>query len=134
MSSQDNYGLPSSFGNNFHLSSEDDLPLSNQCENVISSSENGGTGHHASPTFPPPMTHPTSRFSGVERYETTQALLTCKHKDENSVCAHVLEMKSYIDKLDRMGVVFPWKQAIDLVLLDLVSKLITIIGIYLTRL
>ena len=35
------------------------------------------------------------------------------------MCAHVLKMKSYIDKLERMGVVFPKEQANDLVLLSL---------------
>ena len=48
MSSQHNNGLPHSFGNSFHLSSEDDFPLSNQGENVLSSSGNGATGLHPS--------------------------------------------------------------------------------------
>ena len=33
------------------------------------------------------------------------------------MCVDVMEMKSDIDKLERMGIVFPKKQAIDLVLI-----------------
>ena len=102
MSSLDNNGLPCSFGRGFPPS-EDDLPHVDQGERMFPSSSNGGTRNHASPTLPPlPLvTLPTSRFPRFERYETTQALLACKHQDRNFVCAHVLEMKSYIDKLDR---------------------------------
>ncbi|KAL7601612.1 hypothetical protein Lser_V15G20874 [Lactuca serriola] len=121
MSSQDNNGLPYSFGNGFPLPSEDDFPHSDKCESMFPSSSNAGNGHHASPTLlpppPPPMTLPTSLFSQVERYETTQALLACKYQDGNSMCTDVLEMKSYIEKLDIMGVIFPREQAIDLVLI-----------------
>ena len=63
------------------------------------------------------MTPPTSRFHQVERYETTRVLLACKHRDGNYVCAHILKMKSYIEKLKRVGIVFPKEQAINLVLL-----------------
>ena len=35
------------------------------------------------------------------------------------MCAHIHGIESYIDKLDRMGVFFPMKQAIDLVSLSL---------------
>ena len=103
MSSQDNNGLP--------LPSKDDLPHSDQGESVFLSSNNDGNGYHASPTLPPPtMTLPMSR---VERYETTQALLACKHKDGNFVCTHVLKMKSYIAELERSGVILYREQAID---------------------
>ncbi|KAL7613460.1 hypothetical protein Lser_V15G09029 [Lactuca serriola] len=77
MSIQDNNGLPRSFGNTFPLPSDDDLPLSNQCENDFSSSRNDGSGHHVASTLPPPplVTLLTSHFPQVERYETTQSLL-----------------------------------------------------------
>lgn len=38
------------------------------------------------------------------------------------MCAHVLKRKSYIDRLERMGVVFPKEQAIDLVLVSLLKS------------
>ena len=83
MSSQDNNGLPHSFGNVLLFPSEDDLPYSDQGESIFSSSRNGGTGHHASSTLPPPppMTLPTLCFLQVERYATTQALLACGHQN-----------------------------------------------------
>ena len=118
MSFEERNGLPHSFGNDFLLPNEDDFSQSDQGESIFPSSDSRETGHHASPPPPPLVTLPTSN-SRVERYKTTQALLACKHQDGNSVCAHVLKMKSYIDKLDRMGVAFPREQTIDLVLLSL---------------
>lgn len=82
MSSQDINGLPYSFGNSFPLPSKDDLPHSDQGESMFPSSRNGVNGYHASSNLlppPPPVTLPTSHFPRVERYETTQALLACKH-------------------------------------------------------
>ena len=61
MSRQNNNGLPRSDGNGFPLPSEVDLPQSDQGESIFSSSRNGGTGHHASSTLPPP--HVTLRTS-----------------------------------------------------------------------
>ncbi|KAL7587682.1 hypothetical protein Lser_V15G40599 [Lactuca serriola] len=121
MSSHDDNGIPYFCGNGFPLPSEYDISLSDQGENVFASSRNGGSGHHASLTLPPPplVTLPTSCYPRVERYETTQALLACRHQDGKFVCGHVLEMKSHIDTLDTMGVVFPREKAIELVLLSL---------------
>nr|KAJ0217568.1 hypothetical protein LSAT_V11C300146070 [Lactuca sativa] len=99
MSSSDNNGLPCSSINRFPLS-EDDLPHVDQGERMFPSSSNGGTRNHASPILPPPPPSVTllkSCFLQSEKYEVTQALLACKHQDSNSVCAHVLKMKSNID-------------------------------------
>ncbi|KAL7615220.1 hypothetical protein Lser_V15G06108 [Lactuca serriola] len=118
MSSQDNNGLPNSFGNGFSLPYKDDFPHSDQGDSMFPSSNNGGNGYHASSTLPPSpsITLPSSR---VERYESTQPLMACKHENGNSKCTHVLEMKLYIDKLGRMGVIFPREKVANLVLLSL---------------
>mgnify|MGYP001545374961 CR=1 FL=1 len=65
------------------------------------------------------MPLPMLCFAQVESYETTQPLLACKHQDGDYVYTHVLKMKSYIDKLQRVGVVFLKEQAKYLVLLSL---------------
>ena len=106
MSYKDINDLPRSYGNIFPQSSGDGLLHSCKGEFVFPFLCNDETGHHLSSTLPPPplVTLLTSRFLKVERYETTQSLLICKHKDGNYMCAHVLKMKSYIDKLGRMGI------------------------------
>ena len=88
MSSQDNNG--------FLLPFEDNLPHSNQGENVFSSSRYGG--HRASLYHPPPpVTLPMLRFPQFERYESTQSLFACRHKDGNFVPQR-LEQRSIIKK------------------------------------
>ena len=88
---------------------------------MFPSSSNGGTRNHVSSTLPtpPPVTHPKSCFLQAEKYKVTQALLACKHQDGKFVCAHVLKMKSYIDILGMLGVVFPRELGINLVVLSL---------------
>ncbi|KAL7595372.1 hypothetical protein Lser_V15G28487 [Lactuca serriola] len=119
MSSSDNNDLPV-----FPSLSEDDLPRVDQGERMFPSSSNGGTGNHDSSTLPPPPleTLPKSYLLQVEKYETTQALVACKHQDGKSICAHVLKMKSHIDRLGMLGVVFPRELAIDLVLVSLLES------------
>ena len=88
---------------------------------MFPSSINSGNGGHASSTFPPshPVNLPKSCFLYVEKYKITQALMASKHQDGKYVFVHVLEMKSYIDKLDMLGVVIRRELAIDLVLVSL---------------
>ena len=119
MSNQDIIGLPRSYGNSLPQFSRDSLLYSSQCKIVFLSLRNDGTKNCLFSTIPPPphVTPPMSRFPQVERYETTQAFLTCKH--EYGMCAYVLKMKLYIDKSERMGVVFPKEKSIDLVLISL---------------
>ena len=116
MSSSDSNGLLCSSGNVFP--SEEDLPHVNEGERMLPSSSNGGTGNHASPNFPPPppVILPDPRFLQIEQFKVTQALLASKHQDAKSACAHVLKMKSHIDRLGMMVVIFPRELAIDLVL------------------
>ena len=133
MSSQDNHGLRHPSGNVFP--SEDDLPNVDQGERMLSSSSTGGTGNHASPTLPPPppVTLPKSCLLQIEKYEINQALLACKHQDGKSICAHVLIMKSLIDKLGMLGVIFPREIAIDLVLVSLPESYSQLIKEYYMR-
>ncbi|KAL7608013.1 hypothetical protein Lser_V15G11051 [Lactuca serriola] len=113
MSSSDNYGLPNHFGKSFPY--EDDIPRVDRGERSIPSSCIGGT------SLPPPppviLLHP--RVHRLEKFKVTQALLASKHQDGKSVYDHVLEMKSQVDRLGMLGVVFPRKLAIDLVLQSL---------------
>ncbi|KAL7607955.1 hypothetical protein Lser_V15G09800 [Lactuca serriola] len=61
----------------------------------------------------------TPRVRRLEKFKVTQALLTSKHEDEKSVCAHVLEMKLHIDMLGMLGVVVSRKLVVDMVLQSL---------------
>ena len=103
MSSSENYGLPKSFGISFPL--EDDVPWLDR-----------GSGNHTSFPTPPPIILPNPQVRRLEKFKNTQALLDRKHKDGKFVCGHVLDMKSRIDRLRMLGVVFPRKLAIDWVL------------------
>ncbi|KAL7618003.1 hypothetical protein Lser_V15G02148 [Lactuca serriola] len=100
MSSSDNYGLPESVGKSFPH--EDDIPQ-----------------YHTSLPPPPPIILPNPQVQRLEKFKVTQALLAMKHQDGKSICAHVLDMKLYIDRLGMLGIVFPRKLAIDLVLQSL---------------
>ncbi|KAL7586894.1 hypothetical protein Lser_V15G36899 [Lactuca serriola] len=93
-------------------------------ERMFPSSSIGGTGNRASPILPPPppIIHPEPRFLQAEKYKVTQALLASKHQDGKFVCAHVLIMKSHIDRLGMLSVIFPKELAIDLVLLSLLDS------------
>ncbi|KAL7588544.1 hypothetical protein Lser_V15G40008 [Lactuca serriola] len=96
------------------------LPQVDQGERM-SPSSSGGTRNHASPTLPPPppVILPDLSFLQFEKFKVTQSLLACKHLDGNFVCAHVLNMKSHIERLGMLGVVFLRELAIHLVLVSL---------------
>ncbi|KAL7609207.1 hypothetical protein Lser_V15G09917 [Lactuca serriola] len=91
MSSFDSHGLPKSHGTSFP--NEDDVPRHDR-----------GTRDHASLPPPPPIVLPTPQVQRIEKFKLTQALLAIKHEDGKFVCAHVLEMKSHIDRLRMLGV------------------------------
>ncbi|KAL7592769.1 hypothetical protein Lser_V15G32936 [Lactuca serriola] len=103
MSSSDNYGLPKSLGTSFPL--EDDVPQ-----------------YHASLPPPPPIILLNPQVPRLEKFKITQALLDRKHKDGKPVCAHVLDMKSHIDRQRMLGIVFPRKLAIHWVLRSLLES------------
>ncbi|KAL7612714.1 hypothetical protein Lser_V15G06117 [Lactuca serriola] len=104
----DNYGLPKSFGISFPH--EDDVPRLDR-----------GNGNHASLPPPPPTILPNPKVQRLEKFKVTQALLEMKHQDGRSVCSHVLEMKSDIDRLRVLGVVVSRKLAVDWVLQSLLE-------------
>ncbi|KAL7588759.1 hypothetical protein Lser_V15G39536 [Lactuca serriola] len=106
MSSFDNYGLLESFRKSFPR--EYNVPRLDR-----------GSGNHTSFPPPPPIILPNPQARGFENCKVTQALLAMKHQDGRFVYTHVLEMKSHIDMLRMLGVVFPRKLAIDWVLQSL---------------
>ncbi|KAL7610559.1 hypothetical protein Lser_V15G14465 [Lactuca serriola] len=104
--SKSNHGLPKSFEKSFPH--EGDVPRLD-C----------GNGNHASLPPPPPIILPDPRVQTLEKFKATQSLLASKHEDGKFICAHVLEMKLHIDKLEMLGVDVSRKLAIDLVLQSL---------------
>ena len=106
MSKYDHYGLPKSRGTS--IPHEDDIPRFDR-----------GTRDHASLPPPPPIILPNPQDCKIERFNITQALLASKHKEGKSVCAHVLGMKSRIDRLRMMGSVVSEEMAVDWVLQSL---------------
>ena len=103
MSKFDNYGLLKSRGTS--IPHEDDIPRFDR-----------GTRNHASLPPPPPIILPNPQVQRLEKFKLTQALLASKHEEGKSVCAHVLEMKSHIDRLRMMGVDISEMLAIEWVL------------------
>ncbi|KAL7597803.1 hypothetical protein Lser_V15G25809 [Lactuca serriola] len=99
-------GLPKSFRTNFP--NEDDVPRYDQ-----------GNESHASLPPPPPIVLPNPQVRRLEKFKLTQALLASKHEDGKLVCAHVLEMKSHIDRLSMLGVEISSELVVDWVLQSL---------------
>ncbi|KAL7582992.1 hypothetical protein Lser_V15G43407 [Lactuca serriola] len=109
MSKYDNYGLPKSRGTSF--SHEDDIPRFDR-----------GTRDHASLPPPPPVVLHNPQDRRLEKFKLTQALLASKHEKGKTVCAHVLEMKSHIDRLRMLGSIVCEELAIDWVLQSLLKS------------
>ena len=106
MSKFDNYGLSKSRGTS--IPHEDDIPRFNR-----------GTRNHASLPPPPPIVLPNPQDRRIERFNITKALLEMKHEDGKPVCAHILGMKSHIDRLIMLGASFPDKLVVNWVLQSL---------------
>ncbi|KAL7601555.1 hypothetical protein Lser_V15G21970 [Lactuca serriola] len=113
MSRSDNYGMPYPIGKIFPR--EDDIPQDNKGEILIPSSCCSGTSLHP----PPLIILPNPQVQRLEKFKVTQTLLARKHQDGRSVCTHVLEMKSHIDRMGMLGVVVSRKLAVDWVLQSL---------------
>ncbi|KAL7591900.1 hypothetical protein Lser_V15G34942 [Lactuca serriola] len=100
MSKFDNYGLLKSRGTS--IPHEDDIPRFDR-----------GTRNHASLPPPPPIILPNPQVQRLEKFKITQTRLASKHKEGKSVCAHVLGMKSHIDRLRMLGSVVCEEMAVD---------------------
>ena len=100
MSKFDNYGLPKSRGTS--IPHEDDIPRFDR-----------GTTNHTSLPPPPPIILPNPQVRRLEKFKLTQALLASKHKEGKPVCAHILGMKSHIDRLRMLGSVVCEELAVD---------------------
>ena len=57
-----------------------------------------------------------------ERFEVVKSLMSCKPKEGVSICAFVLEMKRYIDRLKMLNVKIDKELAIDMVFNSLPSS------------
>ncbi|KAL7592147.1 hypothetical protein Lser_V15G35168 [Lactuca serriola] len=106
MSKYDNYGIPKSRRTSFQH--EDDIPRFDR-----------GTRDLASLPPPPPIILPNPQVRRLENFKLTQSLLASKHEEGKSVCAHVLEMKSHINRLRMFRSVVYEELAIDWVLQSL---------------
>ncbi|KAL7582909.1 hypothetical protein Lser_V15G43217 [Lactuca serriola] len=109
MISESYNGLPKSFGTSFP--NKDDVPRYDQ-----------GNESHASFPPPPPIVLPGPQVQRLEKFKLNQALLASKHEDGKPVCAHVLEMKSHIDRLSMLGVKISSELAVDWVLQSLLES------------
>ena len=109
MSKFDNYGLLKSRGTN--IPHEDDIPQFDR-----------GTRDHASLPPPPPIILPNPQVRRLEKFKLTQALLASKHEEGKSMCSHVLEMKSHIDRLRMLGSVVCEELDVDWVLQSLLDS------------
>ncbi|KAL7608922.1 hypothetical protein Lser_V15G13052 [Lactuca serriola] len=106
MSKYDNYGIPKSRGTSFPH--EDDIPRFDR-----------GIRDHASFPPPPPIILPNPQVRRLEKFKLTKALLASKHEEGKSVCEHILEMKSHIDRLRMLGSVVCEEMAVDRVIRSL---------------
>ncbi|GKE31977.1 retrotransposon protein, putative, ty1-copia subclass, partial [Tanacetum coccineum] len=57
-----------------------------------------------------------------ERLDVVKSLMTCKPKPEASICAFVLEMKGYFDKLESLNMVFDAELSINIILSGKAAK------------
>lgn len=57
----------------------------------------------------------------VEKCEVVRALMTCRLKDEESVCTHVQSMQGYVERLQKLNMQIDEELAIDMVLNSLSS-------------
>ena len=100
--SDSNRGLPESQGKGVHVESE-------------SLFQSEGSMWTSLISLPPshPVVLPDPQDRRFERFKITEALLAMEHEDGKPMCAHVLGMKSHIDRLIMLGASFPNKVAVD---------------------
>ncbi|GKF89783.1 hypothetical protein Tco_0263746, partial [Tanacetum coccineum] len=54
--------------------------------------------------------------AGVERFDLIQTFHMCKQEEGKPVVAHVLQMKGYVDQLERLGYMLPQDLIVGLIL------------------
>nr|GFB66830.1 zinc finger, CCHC-type [Tanacetum cinerariifolium] len=54
--------------------------------------------------------------AGVERFDLIQTFHACKQEEGKPVVAYVLQMKGYVDQLERLGCVLPQDLTVGLIL------------------
>nr|GFD49126.1 hypothetical protein [Tanacetum cinerariifolium] len=56
-----------------------------------------------------------------ERLDVVKSLMACKPKPRASICAFVLEMKGYFDKLESLNMVFDTELSINIIISGLLA-------------
>ncbi|XP_052623362.1 uncharacterized protein LOC128128453 [Lactuca sativa] len=67
----------------------------------------------------PPVVLPNPDDRRFEKFKITESLLAMEHQDGKPVCAHILGMKSHIDRLIMLGASISNKLAVDWILQSL---------------
>ena len=103
-----NRGIPESQGKS----------VPNESESLIQSERSMWTSLISLPPLPP-VVLPSPNDRRLERFKITESLLEMEHQDGKPVCAHILGMKSHIDRLIMLGASISNKLAVDWVLQSL---------------
>ena len=106
--SDSNRGIPESQGKG----------VPNESESLIQSEGSLWTSLISLPPLPP-VVLPNPNDRRFERFKITESLLEMEHQDGKPVCAHILGMKSHIDRLIMLGASISNKLAVDWVLQSL---------------
>ena len=106
--SDSNRGIPESQGKS----------VPNESESLIQSERSMWTSLISLPPLPP-VVLPSPNDRRLERFKITESLLEMEHQDGKPVCAHILGMKSHIDRLIMLGASISNKLAVDWVLQSL---------------
>ncbi|GJV12795.1 retrovirus-related pol polyprotein from transposon TNT 1-94 [Tanacetum coccineum] len=68
--------------------------------------------------------------AGVERFDLIQTFHACKQEEGKPVAAYVLQMKGYVDQLERLGYVLPQDLTVGLILNGLTKKFVGFVRNY----
>nr|GEW01205.1 hypothetical protein [Tanacetum cinerariifolium] len=68
--------------------------------------------------------------AGVERFDPIQTFHSCKQKESKPVVAYVLQMKGYVDQLERLGYMLPQDLVVGLILNGLTKDFVRFVRNY----